>query len=254
MRVISIDPAPAKGLSVFDGRDRHVPIDAAFEYVSSVASGPPCLVCWDAPLTGPSAGALSGKKARAGDFTKRRIESFFTTSRTGFCTPVGISVQGYAGCQHWTISRSLLGLPRVGPWDQSAEDLPFELITDDARPQGTQRLIVEIHPAVALWLWCRERWPPALEWTYKKNSGVRVQVWDCLRERLCRFGDQAVKAALANPPTTDDELDARIGFLLGTLWMSNNDEVALLGDLESGTFLLPKVAGLSDAFDEFEVQ
>ena len=116
-RVISIDPAPAKPSTVFDGvcysrksasKLRH--------YLEEIAcEGPDTLICWDAPLTGPVNSVRPGSCRY--DFTKRPIERFFSLAETGLKAPKGISVLGYGACPHWTISRSLLGLPTVGSYD-----------------------------------------------------------------------------------------------------------------------------------------
>ncbi len=52
-------------------------------------------------------------------------------------------------------------------------------------------------------------------------------------------------------PISDDELDARIAWALGRLWIEDEGSVNLLGNLEYGTFLLPKIMGLEEAFLRF---
>ncbi len=151
MNIIGIDPAPTKGLDVFDGRHHRVALGGARGYVDSLRSQQDLLVCWDSPLTGPPIRTVEGGEARGSAFSQRPIESFFSKTETGFKTPSGISVRGYSGCPHWTLSRSLLGLPRVGPFDLGGELLPFNLLTTDV-PPSTGRHVVEVHPAVALWL------------------------------------------------------------------------------------------------------
>jgi hypothetical protein len=53
------------------------------------------------------------------------------------------------------------------------------------------------------------------------------------------------------PAACDDELDARIAHILGALWVAGSDEVVLLGSLEHGTFLVPRISGLEAAFRDF---
>ena len=172
MRVVGIDPAPTKGLDVFDGSDRHVAVDGARSFVGSLCTGQSVLVCWDAPLTGPPTAAVYGGEGSGSAFSQRPIESFFSKAGTGFKTPSGIAVRGCCGCPHWALSRALLGLPRVRPFDAAQEMLPLTLVITDA-PPTTGFHVVEVHPAVAIWLWCRERRDSTGSW----ESQV------CFRER-----------------------------------------------------------------------
>src|SRR5580704_8258854 len=68
------------------------------------------LVAWDAPLTGPPD---PESWTNGQDLTIRKIERFFRNDPL-YKVPKGISVLGYSGCSHWTITRRLLGLHRVG--------------------------------------------------------------------------------------------------------------------------------------------
>lgn len=249
MRVVGIDPGPKKGLAIFDGQDRHVPISESRAYIASLASESDVLVCWDAPLTGPSAAVVLGDDGADSSFTKRLIESFFSREGTGFKTPSGISVSGYASCSHWALTRSLIGLPRTGPFDHA--NTPFELIgTDLPRPKAG-RFVVEVHPALALWLWCKQDAASIDSWEYKnkKNSQLQHRLWRNVLKT-------AQVAEVLNdvrdvPPTTDDELDARVAYALGRLWVEAPDAVVVLGNLDVGTFLVPRVAGVEEAFARF---
>ena len=155
MRVIAIDPAPGKKSTVFDGADFLQCTAAELrEFVNEIASKKEAvLVCWDAPLTGPFDPATAGSYRF--DFTKRPIERFFSLEETGFKTPKGISVLGYGACPHWTISRSIIGLPRVGPFDRQENKLPLKLVTTFSDKIRSRKSVVEIHPGLAAWLWRR---------------------------------------------------------------------------------------------------
>jgi hypothetical protein len=249
MKVSGIDPAPKKGLTVFDGADHEIKLEDSAAFVADLARDDDLLVCWDAPLTGPPSSALDGAAARGAAFTQRPIESFFSRAETGFKTPKGISVQGYAGCPHWAISRNLLGLPRVGRFDAAAESLPFLPLTrHDQRPVHG-RCVVEVHPAVALWLWSRERRQATASWLYKKDCPVLLELW---LELLSVPGvAEALSQVQATMPKSDDELDARVAYVLGRLWLDHSDSVVLLGDTNTGTFLIPFVPGIEQAFRSF---
>jgi len=252
-RVIAIDPAPGKESTVFDGEGWSSKSAIHLrEFVDQIAKeGSETLVCWDAPLTGPTNPARAG--ACGGDFTQRPIEKFFSRLQEGFKTPTGISVQGYAGCQHWTISRSLVGLPRVGRFDMPRHELPFHLIPESAADHRQRPRIVEIHPALAAWLWCRNIREAHANWVYKgrkEDSDMKARalqdMWDIV---LRRTGFHQRLPA----PETDDQFDAAIGFILGWLFLENEAgqnkrKVGILGDPKNGAFLVPYERELFDAW------
>jgi hypothetical protein len=247
MNVIGIDPAPTKGLHVFDGGDHHISLDNARSALNSYAASD-VLVCWDAPLTGPPIPIANGSEASGSSFFQRSIESFFSRAWTGFKTPLGISVRGYAGCPHWAMTRSLIGLPRVGPFDAEASLLPFNLLTTNS-PPVYGRCIVEVHPAVAIWLWCRSERDPLANWEYKKSREVLHELWNILLriESIANLFHDNVN----DVPISDDALDARVAYALGYLWCHEPGAVTLLGDGDSGAFLLPCIDGMEDAFNAF---
>lgn len=251
--VVSIDPAPSKRSTVCDrtgfcemraGDLRRLLADYA-------KAGPNTLVCWDAPLTGPCDPERAGEAER--DFSQRCIESFFARQRTGFKAPRGISVLPYSGCPHWTITRSLLGLPRTGPYDEPYEALPFQLLPGGIQQQNARPGIVEIHPAVSAWLWCRGKTglPKGdAPWHYKSDACLRKKMWDAIR-------DETRSVDCRDPKGDDDDFDAAVGYLLGTLYLRDRHEtesdrsVVLLGDRETGSFLVPNVDGLRKSWEAF---
>lgn len=166
VKVIGIDVGPAKGGHVCDGEAVHAKTPAElYDYLVNLPDD--VLVAWDAPLTGPPD---PDKALRTGDLTCRQIERFFRTG--AFKPPKGISVRTYSELSHWTISRRLLGLPRVGPYDAKAE-LPFRLVVDDRPRPARGRHVVEVHPGVALWRWCKSDGYGGL-WSYKTESRVHT--------------------------------------------------------------------------------
>ena len=247
MRVIAIDPAPGKESTVFEGTEYlQLSAQELRKYVDQLADAKDSvLVCWDAPLTGPFNPASAGSYRF--DFTKRPIERFFSLDETGFKTPKGISVLGYGACPHWTISRALLGLPRVGPYDRPENKLPLKLVTNSGVQLRSRKSVVEIHPGLAAWLWCRSDRGADANWVYKGNKGgkIREELWEIVLERS-GFDD------VLPHPSTDDEFDAAIGYVLGKLFIQDGESSPtrslILGDSECGTFLLPKVSGLADSW------
>lgn len=254
-RVVGIDPGPAKGLHCFDASGwKHVALDGSRSYIQELTREDSVLVCWDAPLTGPTRdGLLPGSKPRKKDFTQHPIDAFFGRKDWNFKAPKGISVLPYSGCSHWTISRSLLGLPRVGPYDQ-AEDLPFQLCHGDSIP-GPGVHIVEVHPALALWLWCTNE-QHVDNWQYKADVGICRKLLGCLLDQIwvdsARQSLALVQKIIDQQERGfDDVLDACIAYVLGDLWLRNSGGVILLGNLDTGAMLLPNVDGLRDKWEEF---
>lgn len=248
MRIIAIDPAPGKKSTVFDGAGfRQCSAVELRELINGIASRKKAvLVCWDAPLTGPFDPAVAG--VHRYDFTKRPIERFFSRKQTGFKAPDGISVRGYGECSHWTIIRSLLGLPRVGEYDKAESKLPLRLLTESAAKIHTRPSVVEFHPGLAAWLWCRVTRGPGASWSHKgnkpENRRIRDEMWEIVLD--C----SGFEAELPRP-RTDDEFDAALGFILGSLFVGKTESAPkrcfLLGDRRHGVMLLPHASGLADA-------
>lgn len=254
-RVIAIDPAPAKPSTVFDGACYlRMSAPELRDYLDRIASkGPGTLVCWDAPLTGPADSLRPGSNSY--DFTKRRIERFFSTQSSGFKTPKGISVLGYGACTHWTITRSLLGLPRIGPFDVPESQLPFALMTEPGRWDQRRPCVVEIHPALAAWLWCRADRKAGASWEYKgrkktahERRRIWLEMWDIILRRT-EFSEGSPR------PETDDEFDAAVGYILGAMISQDNADrrrrCTILGNAHDGAFLVPSTPELVTAWNSW---
>lgn len=247
VRVFGIDPAPTKGMAVFDGEDRHISIPESRSFIDTLKTESNLLVCWDSPLTGPPLSVVEGGLANGSAFSQRPIEGFFSQAQTGFKTPHGISVRLYSGCPHWALSRSLFGLPRTGPFDM--ETLPFRLISGEDQQPTSGQWIAEVHPALALWLWCRKDRELDASWAYKQDAVVRRNLWNQLLQ--VPVVSRALSPTCPVAPSSDDVLDARVAYALGHLRLHEPQSVVVLGNLDTGTFLLPKVDGLVEAFRAF---
>ena len=255
-RVVAIDPAPGKKSTVFDG-DQFLDFGAVELrkfLVEPCNRTPNTLICWDSPLTGPASPSAAG--SRLGDFTQRPIEKFFSRKETCFRVPSGISVRPYGGCPHWTISRSLLGLPRTGPYDRHDSGLPFHLLPSPEAEHAQRASIVEIHPAVAAWLWCLEERGRDADWIYKGSRGskrsreiVRQEMWSIIVEKA-GFNRSGLPT-----PRDDDQFDAAVGFILGSLYADGDGSAKaramILGSRETGSFLLPAGDDLKETWDQW---
>ncbi len=261
--VLGIDPASSKLSTVFDGTSFDEVLPGVLRGV--VCAAPDTLICWDAPLTGPPDEVES---IYEGDLCTRVVEKYlgggvvrWSLRRAGTWrpqrgsapskAPAGISVLGFAGLTHWTITRRTLGLPRVGPFDAALTELPARLITEGGAqppaPDERRPSVVEVHPAVALWLWLAPN--GRKDWGYKRNSGVLKEVWLELKDVLGPLAEQypelkdGIAAASDRAADKDDNLDAFIAWVLGLLWtrqVVDQPAVVLLGDSRTGAMLVPR--------------
>jgi len=260
---IGIDPAPSikghavvkieKGECTIEEKINHSDLRkkiVAWEKESHI------LIGWDAPLTGPRVPGDNNAGEEDGDFTKRRIEKCWKSPQ--FELPRGISVQGYAGCQHWTITRNLLGLPRVGPYDK--EEIPFRLLTSNKeRVDCSKPSVVEVHPALAIWIWVKDKSQEGIDYRYKGNpSGLTQEKVRENRKNLVEllfqvWGDmpiakevlwQSLQKEKSRCEHCPDVFDALVAAVLVYLWVNDPSSVTLLGDEAMGSFLLPNRGNL----------
>ena len=252
MKVFGIDIAPGKPSTVFDGQTHNQYTGAELsDWLSELSqSSQDVLICLDAPLAGPA--DPDSPTFLPKDHTQRPIESFFSKGETGIKVPKGVSVLPYSGCPHWTITRRLLGLPRIGRWDVSWKDLPFKLVTEPTIQSSNGQFVVEVHPALATWLWNDGPIQNDLDWEYKKSRNTLLRVWrgvkakltlDCRKLSLCELDDISIN--------DDDELDAVVAWLLWSIWVSGQGQVRGLGNIHAGHFLLPFSEELEKRFEQF---
>lgn len=194
------------------------------------------LICWDAPLFHSNDEYLDATQT---PYYTRNIEAFFS-KKNGIALPSGISVLGYAGCPHWSITQALTGYPLVHSFFKGF-DPPFELVFDKNK---ITKSIVEVHPAVAIWIWCKGETPKIDDWHYKGPKKV-TKTFDSIIEILKRKG-----IIEGIDITTDDQLDAYIAWKLGMEWITGNI-VYILGNNETGAFLLPYKKSIFDKFGKF---
>lgn len=252
MKVVSIDPAPSKNAVIFDGAFTHMSACDLPAYCSELAHQD-TILCWDAPLTGPPA---IGNNSFGASYSQRIIERFFSRNSTDLKTPAGISVLPYSGCPHWAITRASVGLPRVGLFD-SETTLPFRLIADNDFDRTSGRWIVESHPAVAIWLWCRNstELPDTETWVHKGRPPSRTieELWGRLTAKWNASGIDKIKSTVTSMdvPANDDQLDAVTGWVLGMMLLYKDQSVSVLGNKETGAIVLPTSEALTQSFKNF---
>lgn len=246
LRVLGIDPAPAKGLVVFDPAPpdgehyTHVDARRARDWLGSVRAAGRLLIGWDAPIFADFTST----------YTARPVERFL-----GKKLGKAVSVQGFSGCQHWTISLDVLGRP-LPQWLAPSPDkrLPLLLPGDDSSTGG----VMETHPAVALLLlWGQQHDDPMP--VYKKSLDACRKIESAVAASLAPDADvrwtqlpERMPAQLAGRDPSigwDDVLDAQVSYACVALAVRRR--AILLGD-ESGGFVVPKTERAEQLQREFE--
>lgn len=218
------------------------------------------LITWDAPLTGPclnNKGELT-QKDLPGAFSQRPFEKLFMKKSLGAewqQLPGGINIRGYGECPHWTISRHVLGLPRMGEYDTCLDKLPYRLITDCSQAiEHDKPSIVEVHPALAIWLaLCGHKAKTDLDgWMYKgpkAKADNRQKLLEELLKSMSFPNGRKPTIAKQLEGCNDDQLDAFVNWFLGKAWLHSDRycfkqaeeeiSVMLVGGPSTGAMLLP---------------
>ena len=226
MKAIGIDPAPSKKNVIFDGEKfKEYEIDNLKNFIQNFVNKD-ILVCWDAPLA---------FNVNIKDFYYRPIEKFFKYHNKD-SLPKGISMMSIAGCPHWLMSQYVVGYPAV-----NCENNEISLIIKKEDLQANKLKIVEVHPALAIWIWLKDE--NIEEWKYKKEKQIFEKILRILKDKNI--------VNLDLPKHNDDYLDAYIAWKLGDMLINEPESVMLLGD-ESGCILLPKDEEIKSKFNEFK--
>lgn len=246
MKVIGIDPAPSKRTVIYNDIDGFTEIEAnkLKEYLDDEFknSEEDILICWDAPLTG---GMSENFEDGDNPFYQRRIEILINKI---IPKVEGISTLPYAGCSHWAITQHCFGLPQINDEFKPKKPTPFKLISSQDEQEKTfeGKYIVEVHPALALWLWLQNN---VHDWNYKGGTGKKKRTSAQKREIIKEIITNLNKKLSFGVPCDiekDDHLDAYVAWLLGTLWLENENKVLLVGNKNTGAMLLPNVLMLQE--------
>jgi len=251
MRAIGFDPAPARGAHVCDGggAPRLLSVQGIASFLADLPED--VLIGYDGPLSGPI--APDEPTLRQADLSRRVIEAFFKSPEDGFALPASIPLAGYATQPHWPLTRRMFGLPRLGPLDRPAEELPFRPLLEASVPPPSGRHVVEVNAQVAIWLVALE--DPAfgsINWGYRERPDVLKAIWRIVVERLT--GRSTLELAdfwKLPPPENMSQFEAVVAWLMVVLWRAQPDQIELLGAAGTGAWLVPKVSGLNEAFQQF---
>ncbi|MEA3352377.1 MAG: DUF429 domain-containing protein [Campylobacterota bacterium] len=241
MKILGIDPAPAKKSIIFDGREfiEKTPKELKV-YIDNLNED--TFISWDAPL---SAAVYEG------DFslTIRQIERFFnrqskTAKNLGI--PKGISTLGYSGCPHWTISQYIFGYPVIN--ESFLKKLKFDLLMENSEINNKNIFkITESHPALSLWIVLKEDLKNNElfkdSWQYKgysqsdKNITKRREI--ITKSLMKKEFVQEVEFNKEITIDSDDKLDAFVCYILGSHLVNKTAKAKILGDKVKGSFLIP---------------
>ena len=244
--MLGIDPGPSerKGLAVYDperseGHFHVVPAGEARRWIEgqreeASAAGRPLLIGWDAPLSADFAFS----------YTQRPIEQYLNSKafKREFNDPLtpGVSVQGYGGCPHWTISVDVLGHPspdHLAP----TPDNRLALLSPDRALDVTG--VLETHPALAVAMCWSDGKVPKYKGRVKKGE-LRADLRKNVKRITAFLAEQALAhfgAAWEDLPANycedDDFLDAEVSYLCVAAALRG--KAILLGDHRMGGFTVP---------------
>lgn len=256
MKILGIDPAPAKQSIIFDGNNFLYKTPKELKtYIDNIDDD--TFIAWDAPLSG----ALSDKNF---SLTIRQIERFFyRQGRTakGLKIPKGISTLGYSACPHWTVSQYLFGYPVIN--SDIIKKLKWDLVNSVSDISKRRFQITEAHPSLSIWILLRDQLKSeklfSSSWQYKGYSKSDKEIdkrKNIIIEKLLKHS--IVKDTIKSKIDigSDDELDAFMCYILGSLAVNKKDEILILGDEINGSFLLPRYRcdDIIQSFENFSIK
>ncbi len=224
-QVTGIDPAPAKGLTIWDGsaaQPVRVPSAKATAWIKSEGSKRGnWLICWDSPLSFDS----------SINFSDRPIDKVVRAAVSGWVKEgkidqKAVSIRPFSGCPHWALSCEALGLPF-----SKARQNPYKLAFTKEEAMSGGIWLLEVHPAVALALWWAE---------LPSNSGP-MPVYKGKPEKCQQIAKELGFDLLVGRDWLDDDvLDAFVACRVGQQFLTG--ESMWIGDPRRGGYILPSVA------------
>ena len=224
MNVIGIDPAPSKRTVTFDG-DSFIalePVEVRPWVEMRLEAEPRTLIAWDAPLAFDPGHS----------FYRREVDQRLADAVRD---EPAVNTAPFGNLSHWSITCHVLGYPFGQP--------PCGLQLIDTMPEAAVRpLLIEVHPAFALYQWWRRAGRTDPVPGYKK--GGRVQKLDTVDKLVDGVGRelrelprlrQALELRVAAP---DDLLDAMVAWEVGARFVDKT--TATEGDVEAGFIVLPE--------------
>ena len=223
MRVIGIDPAPVKPAVAFDGLDFHVvqPADLRGWVEGRLRDQPDTLIAWDAPLAFDPATS----------FYSRPVDKQLAAAAAD---EPAVNTAHFANLSHWAVTCHTLGFPFGNP--------PCELQLVDAMPEARHGpLLMEVHPAFAIFRWWRAGRAEGPVPLYKKGGRkVRLSAVEKLLDQVggeLRGLDLLCAGLARGGVPVDDLLDAVVAYEVGCRFLEG--ATVTVGSLAAGFIVLP---------------
>lgn len=224
MKVIGIDPAPSKPTVCFDGDSYAVlePIEVRPWVEDRLRQEPNTLIAWDAPL------AFNPDHS----FYRREVDQKLAAAAAD---EPAVNTAPFGNLSHWSITCYVLGHP--------FGEKPCGLTLVDAMPKLSKGpLLIEVHPAFALYQWWRRAEQTEQVPAYKK--GGRLQRLDAVKQLIDVAGAelravQQLREGLGDrlaPP--DDLLDAMVAWEVGVRFVEG--KTVTVGGVTAGFIVLPE--------------
>ena len=222
VHVIGIDPAPVKPVVTFDGSEFEPvePADMRGWLDQRLREQPNTLIAWDAPLAfDPTT-----------SFYSRAVDKKLAAAARD---EPSINTAHFANLSHWAITCHVLGFPFGEP--------PRGLQLVDAMPETPNApLLIEVHPAFAVFLWWRSAAAEGPVPPYKR--GGRAARLGAAERLLAHVGSELrgldhLQAGLAcGGVPADDLLDAVVAYEVGCRFVERTTET--VGSLAAGFIVL----------------
>jgi hypothetical protein len=148
IQILGIDPAPQNNSAVLVSVGEAEPTyqickpSAVRPFLEDVASSSPAIIAWDAPL---SFDPRNGLYIRPIEKQAQRVAAILVSRHV--IEPSAVNTLAFAGCPHWTISCSALGMPFGQRLDRSA------ILATPRDFDGLRIGVLEVHPALTMALW-----------------------------------------------------------------------------------------------------
>lgn len=227
-KVLGVDPAPRKDTVIYDGKTffKKKATELKKNINDLLKDHPRTLIAWDAPL---SFDPLKDFYDRIIDIVVQEWltdEEFLCgKDEEGKPKRSPINAASFANLSHWAISCDTVGFPFS---NKSGEPYSLHLATSKSDLKSDGPFIIEVHPAVALGVWWKDKKIQETFPVYKKNIKNCIIIKDQLMEVLGYPDEKKIN---------DDYLDAFVAYKLGEMFLEGT--ACWLGDPKKGGYVMP---------------
>ncbi len=231
MKILGIDPAPAKRSVIFDG-ERFFEIEPLElkEFLDKIVMKD-TFIGWDAPLGDDFSLSLSYKKIER---ILNRKDSYIDGNKP----PKGISTLPFSTCPHWSISQYVTGYPIVNSEIIDRSKLKYHLVQSNNDLSENKPNLFETHPAYSIWIFLKDK---VNNFKYKGDRNSK-NVFKSIKEALFELDSIKEYEFIKKDITNDDRLDSFIAYLNVKLFFQK--KAFVYGDRKIGAMLLPSLSGI----------